>query len=307
MWLYQSVLGIRPDPQHPGFKNIILCPQPDPATGLTAAKGSYDSIRGRISSEWKCEAGKFTLTAGIPVNATATIYIPTKDPEAVTESGEPAKKADGVKFLRTEGAYAVFEVGSGVYHFAAIYETPPQVGAGVIGKDFADDFTKGSDNWENGPGSWKVSDGQYVQSNTNVDAVAGIKGRQWRDATYAFTCQIENDGGSPTNWAGFQFRKEDASADHAGPGYLVYLRANGELDLFANGAVLQSAKTGVDTTKPVRIKIATAGPLMKVYVNDEAKPRLFVRDETFQDGYAGFEAFHVKAGFGKLSISTAAP
>ena len=34
-WLYEAVLGIRPDPAGPGFKRFILAPQPDPATGLT--------------------------------------------------------------------------------------------------------------------------------------------------------------------------------------------------------------------------------------------------------------------------------
>ena len=66
MWLYQSVLGIRPDPAGPGFKRFILAPQPDPATGLTSARGSYDSVHGRIVSDWTCENGKFTLHAVIP-------------------------------------------------------------------------------------------------------------------------------------------------------------------------------------------------------------------------------------------------
>jgi hypothetical protein len=35
------------------------------------------------------------------------------------ESGNPAGRADGVRFLRQDGDTAVFEVGAGVYLFTA--------------------------------------------------------------------------------------------------------------------------------------------------------------------------------------------
>ena len=119
MWLYQSVVGIRPDPAGPGFKKFILAPQPDPATGLTSAKGSYNSVHGRIISDWKIEAGIFTLNATVPANTSAKIYIPTQDKNSVSESGKPVAKALGVKFLGLEGHAAVYSVGSGFYHFTA--------------------------------------------------------------------------------------------------------------------------------------------------------------------------------------------
>ncbi len=48
---------------------------------------------------------------------TATVYVPVKDLDGVTESGKPAGTARGVNFLRMEGQSAVYAVGSGVYHF----------------------------------------------------------------------------------------------------------------------------------------------------------------------------------------------
>ncbi len=117
MWLYQSVLGIRPDPAGPGFKKFILAPQPDPTSGLTSARGSYDSLHGRIVSDWLCENGRFTLHAVIPPNTTATIFVPAKDAAGVTESSEQANKAEGVKFLRMENSIAVYAVESGDYRF----------------------------------------------------------------------------------------------------------------------------------------------------------------------------------------------
>jgi alpha-L-rhamnosidase len=53
----------------------------------------------------------------IPINTNATVYVPAKDAAGITESGKPAAKADGVKFLRMENNAAVYEVGSGTYHF----------------------------------------------------------------------------------------------------------------------------------------------------------------------------------------------
>jgi alpha-L-rhamnosidase len=57
------------------------------------------------------------LEVTIPINTTATVYVPAKDADGVTESGKPAAKAAGVKFLRMENRAAVYEVGSGTYHF----------------------------------------------------------------------------------------------------------------------------------------------------------------------------------------------
>jgi len=118
-WLYQSVLGIRPDAAGPGFKKFILAPQPDPGTGLTWARGSYYSMYGRIVSDWKMEGGQFSLRATIPANTTATVYIPTQNANGVLESGASAANAKGVKFLRKEADATVYAVDSGTYEFTA--------------------------------------------------------------------------------------------------------------------------------------------------------------------------------------------
>lgn len=120
MWLYQSVLGIRPDPAGPGFKKFILAPQPDPATGLTSAEGSYESPYGRIVSQWKIESERMFMSIVVPPNTTATVYVPAKNEADVTESGKPAAASDGVKFLRMEKDAAVFEVVSGTYGFLTV-------------------------------------------------------------------------------------------------------------------------------------------------------------------------------------------
>jgi alpha-L-rhamnosidase len=63
------------------------------------------------------DGSKLMLDVTIPANTTATVFVPAKDASAVTESGKPVTKAEGVKFLRMENGAAVYAVGSGTYRF----------------------------------------------------------------------------------------------------------------------------------------------------------------------------------------------
>ena len=109
------VLGINPDPAAPGYRHVIIKPQPGGT--LTWAKGSYRSIHGLIVSNWKRDGAQLTMEVTLPANTTATIFVPAKDAAGITESGKPANKAKGVKFLRMEANAAVYEVRSGIYRF----------------------------------------------------------------------------------------------------------------------------------------------------------------------------------------------
>ena len=119
IWLHEYLGGIRPDPEVPGFKKIII--KPEVVGGLTWVKDSYDSIHGRISSEWHKSAGQFDLRVAIPANTTATIYLPAKDIKSITESGRVLTKIAGMRSLKMEADRAVLEVGSGDYHFVSSY------------------------------------------------------------------------------------------------------------------------------------------------------------------------------------------
>lgn len=114
-WLYSSILGI--DLLDPGFKRIII--HPEPGGDVTWAKGSYDSIHGKIKSDWKLNQEKLSMQITIPPNTTATIRVPTSAPKRVQESGIPISKAPGIKILRSEKGALYLEVGSGKYQFTA--------------------------------------------------------------------------------------------------------------------------------------------------------------------------------------------
>ena len=76
-------------------------------------------MRGRIVSDWEIEHGRLDLKVTIPVNTTATVYVPAADPARVKEGGKLATEVDGVKLMQVKEGCALFEVGSGTYHFTA--------------------------------------------------------------------------------------------------------------------------------------------------------------------------------------------
>jgi alpha-L-rhamnosidase len=106
-WFFRSLLGI--NSAAPGFEKIIIKPQP--AGDLTWAKGSYESVRGKISSDWKIEGDQFKLNVGIPPNTTAEVWIPAKENSSVIQDGQ---KINNVRFER---GYAVVAIGSGSFEF----------------------------------------------------------------------------------------------------------------------------------------------------------------------------------------------
>ena len=116
-WFYKALAGINPDPTAPAFKHFTI--KPNLVGGLTSAEASYDSVRGRIVSDWEVKGGRFDLKVTIPANTTATVYVPTAASTTVKEGGKPAADAVGIKFLRVEDGRSRFEVGSGNYHFTA--------------------------------------------------------------------------------------------------------------------------------------------------------------------------------------------
>ena len=116
-WLYHTVAGIDLDPDHPGYSHVLLHPRP--GGGLTYASAAYQSLHGKIVSDWKIVKGTFRWHIVIPANTTATVSVPTGDTASVLESGSAADSAIGVHFLRSEPGFAFYEVGSGSYTFTS--------------------------------------------------------------------------------------------------------------------------------------------------------------------------------------------
>jgi alpha-L-rhamnosidase len=121
-WMYAVIGGIDLDPEQPGYKHIIMRPQP--GGGLTHAKAGLHSMYGLIRSDWTLQNQAFDWQVTIPANTTATIYVPAKDVSHVTENGHSVEEAQGITFLRTENWFAVFEVEAGSYSFSSRLDKP---------------------------------------------------------------------------------------------------------------------------------------------------------------------------------------
>jgi len=118
VWMYEYLAGLRSDPEKPGFRHAII--HPYPAGDLTFVKASHRSMYGTLASSWKREKGQFDLDVIVPPNTAATVWVPARNPAAVTESGKKVTDVRGVKFLRAEAGYAIYQVESGTYSFRSM-------------------------------------------------------------------------------------------------------------------------------------------------------------------------------------------
>jgi alpha-L-rhamnosidase len=101
-WMYRVMAGIEIDSATPGYKHILIQPQPG---------GGFETMYGKLSSAWSLKDGKFALAVQIPANTRATIRLPRAKSSDVTESGKPLVQG------RQDGDAVSVEVGSGSYQF----------------------------------------------------------------------------------------------------------------------------------------------------------------------------------------------
>ena len=85
-WLYTYVSGIQIDTRNPGYKHFFL--HPNPGGGLSYAKAEFESMYGKIVSDWKIENGNFIYNIQIPPNTTATVVLPGSDESKKLGSGK---------------------------------------------------------------------------------------------------------------------------------------------------------------------------------------------------------------------------
>ena len=116
-WFIEGIGGIRADEKAPGFRHFFL--RPTPVGGMTFARTSYKSIHGTIVSNWRIANGTMHMDATVPPGTSATLFLPTIAPAAVTESGRLAAHAPGVRADGVKEGKAVFELESGSYQFVS--------------------------------------------------------------------------------------------------------------------------------------------------------------------------------------------
>jgi alpha-L-rhamnosidase len=108
-WVYRYAAGIDTMPASPGFKEIVIHPHLDPR--MKSAHAEYDSVYGKIVSDWKgSPSGPFSLHVTIPANTSAQVFLPASAGARVTEDDDPID-------TQREGDSYVIRIGSGTYNF----------------------------------------------------------------------------------------------------------------------------------------------------------------------------------------------
>jgi alpha-L-rhamnosidase len=113
-WLYRYVAGIDLDAEIPGFKAMVI--KPYPGGKMKNASATYESLYGKISSEWKIEGEKIRLKVEIPVNTTASIYLPSTGDQLMV-NGQPSSQTKIEKDQVLNYHFLKIETGSGTWEF----------------------------------------------------------------------------------------------------------------------------------------------------------------------------------------------
>jgi alpha-L-rhamnosidase len=109
-WVYRYAAGIDTAPDSPGFKEVVVYPHLD--SRMTSARAEYDSIYGKIISDWSgTPAGPFSLKLTVPANTSAKVVLPVIAGARLTEGDNPVE-------AQQDGGSYVVRVGAGSYRFA---------------------------------------------------------------------------------------------------------------------------------------------------------------------------------------------
>ena len=108
-WVYRYAAGIDTMPDSPGFKEIVIHPHLD--SRMTSARGEYESVYGKIVSDWSgTPAGPFSLKVTIPANTTAKVFLPAIAGMHLTQDGTTVE-------AHQDGGSNIVQIGSGSYVF----------------------------------------------------------------------------------------------------------------------------------------------------------------------------------------------
>jgi alpha-L-rhamnosidase len=112
-WIYRHVAGLAPDLEKPGYRHVILAP--NPAVGIDWARASIESPFGPIRTEWRVGAEGLVVDLELPFGVSGTFVGPVGDRSQTTVDGSNTSD--------------VVDVGPGRHR---VVVTSPQVVAGSL-------------------------------------------------------------------------------------------------------------------------------------------------------------------------------
>jgi alpha-L-rhamnosidase len=125
-WMVRVVAGLDLDEAKPGYKHLVIHPQPGGT--LTSARAELLTQYGSAVSGWTLEGGQLRLTVRVPANTRATVRLPGATLAQVTEAARAVASAPGVTSAMQDGSAVVVEVGSGDYVFSYPFASSARTG-----------------------------------------------------------------------------------------------------------------------------------------------------------------------------------
>jgi len=186
------ILGVRPLTAQ--FDQVQIKPL-DFSNCLASASGTLLTDRGTIAVEWDRNATSYHLAVTIPVNVTATVYVPQSGSNTIVT-------VDGTNVVvaATNGSLAVSNIGSGSHDFFSVVASPPVAGFSAAPTNvfvtqpvvFTDNSTGSITNWV-----WSFGDGRSV---TNASGAKVTNNYASSSASpYSVQLVVTGAGGSSTN------------------------------------------------------------------------------------------------------------
>jgi alpha-L-rhamnosidase len=84
-WFYNTLAGIKPCEDMPGFRRIFMAPKP--IAGLEEVKAWHYTPSGKVSSEWSIREGEFNWTVVVPDGSSAYATMPFSGEVKYIEAG----------------------------------------------------------------------------------------------------------------------------------------------------------------------------------------------------------------------------
>lgn len=118
-WFYGGLAGIKQSGDSQAYKDVLI--EPNIVADIEWTRAWFESPYGKIRSSWSLDGDRGTLDVTIPVNATATVVIPSGKTDQIEESGNPVTNIPGILDIEAEENRVRLRIGSGDYSFNFSY------------------------------------------------------------------------------------------------------------------------------------------------------------------------------------------
>jgi len=115
-WFYEGIAGIIP--LEPGYKRILIAPTP--GIQLQSVKAEYNSVYGKIESNWEKTGSGLALEVTIPPNTKAEVVIPIKQRMSLLLNEEEFVDNSNVKMVDKSANKITLDVLPGKYNFKTL-------------------------------------------------------------------------------------------------------------------------------------------------------------------------------------------